>query len=147
MFYVALTRAKKQIFLIDSDQEPSSFTIEVINDFKPSIKQVNTKKKIFGCKKCKNGIMRYVESKENKFKPFYSCTNFPVCKNSYNLCGECERGYLIDKDEILKVCSNQKCQYVPEKCSVCSEGDTVILNGKYGKFRKCFNCGNTSDLD
>ena len=147
LFYVALTRAKKQIFLIDSDQEPSSFTIEVINDFNPSIKQVNTMKKIYGCKKCNNGIMRYVESKENKFKPFYSCTNFPVCKNSYNLCGECEKGYLIDKDENLKVCSNEKCQYVPEKCFVCSEGDTVILNGKYGKFRKCFNCGNTSDLD
>ena len=147
LFYVALTRAKKQIFLIDSDQEPSSFTIEVINDFNPSIKQVNTMKKIYGCKKCNNGIMRYVQSKENKFKPFYSCTNFPVCKNSYNLCGECEKGYLIDKDENLKVCSNQKCQYVPEKCLVCSEGDTVILNGKYGKFRKCFNCGNTSDLD
>lgn len=146
LFYVALTRAKKQIFLIDSDQEPSSFTIEIINDFNPTIKQVNTKKKIYGCKKCKSGIMRYVESKENKFKPFYSCTNFPVCKNSYNLCGECEKGYLIDKDENLKICNNQKCQYVPEKCFVCCEGDTVILNGKYGKFGKCFNCGNTSDL-
>jgi len=54
---------------------------------------------------------------------------------------------LIDKDENLKVCSNQKCEYIPEKCFVCSEGDTVILNGRYGKFRKCFNCGNTSDLD
>jgi DNA helicase-4 len=147
LFYVALTRAKKQIFLIDSDQEPSSFTIEVINDFDPTIKQVNSNKKIYGCKKCKNGIMRYVESKEKKFKPFYSCSNFPVCKNSYNLCGECEKGYLIDKDENLKVCSNQKCQYTPEKCFVCSEGDTVILDGRYGKFRKCFNCGNTSDLD
>ena len=70
---------------------------------------------------------------------------FSVCKNSYNLCGECEKGYLIDKDEFkFVVITNAN---IPEKCFVCSEGDTVILNGRYGKFRKCFNCGNTSNLD
>lgn len=67
LFYVALTRAKKHVYLLVNENHPSKF----INEFEP-IRPVNTPT----CKQCGYGI---VTIQKGPYGYFQSCTNYHYC--------------------------------------------------------------------
>ena len=95
LFYVALTRAKKNVFLAYENSPLSSFVMELKNS-KFKMKFINKDEEISaGCPVC-NDIIAKREQKADKNKKFYSCTNF-LCDFTVNIpqCNNCK------KDEII----------------------------------------------
>ncbi len=80
LFYVALTRAKKYVYLIVNEKHKSSFIREIEKDYK--IAQNNEDNKEI-CPKCKDGFLIYKEGiflNGKKLSDFWTCTNYPYCK-------------------------------------------------------------------
>ena len=84
IFYVALTRCKKQCYLLVSEYLPSRFFTEIKNE----IKQINettlqycerTGNKIYP--KCQEGILVWRENKQDGTK-FLGCSRYPKCKHT-----------------------------------------------------------------
>lgn len=73
------------------------------------------------CQKCKEG--KFFKKKSRKGKVFYSCSEFPKCKNSFwNLpvakkCPKCNSPVLLDKtlketEKRQRFCPNNNCNYI-----------------------------------
>jgi len=88
LLYVALTRAKKQVFLVTRQNRDSQFAIELMVD--EQLRVINlgnngkTGEEVQLCKVCKKGFMTLRTSKERGNK-FLGCSNFPRCTNTMNI--------------------------------------------------------------
>ncbi len=72
LFYVALTRAKKYVWLMTINDNKSVFIAEVERKYK-----VENKKECSKCPQCGDGKLIY---RKGKFGPFWGCSNYPSCK-------------------------------------------------------------------
>ena len=82
LFYVALTRARRETRIYTLQDRPSRFVIEIANDGYTWIKTGNVKLEV--CPECGTGVLR---RKEGKFGAFESCSAYPDCKYTRN-CGD-----------------------------------------------------------
>lgn len=73
LFYVALTRAKKHVFLMVENNYKSTFIRELEDDY--GIKSPD--KNIIYCPKCGRGQLI---TKDGPYSTFYGCSNFPICR-------------------------------------------------------------------
>lgn len=73
LFYVALTRAKKKVFIVTVNKRISEFAIELKNTYRKQIKQ-----EPWTCPLCGGKILR----KKGQFGEFYGCSNYKTegCK-------------------------------------------------------------------
>jgi DNA helicase-4 len=77
LFYVAVTRARKQVFLIDDPTfNSSSFLIEIL-DGTYDVESVGQLPESALCPICKTGEM---VKKQNNRGTFYACSNYPYCE-------------------------------------------------------------------
>lgn len=120
MFYVALTRCKKNVYLLINEYIPSIFYKEIhpyithINDtFEEYCKKNN--KEI--CPICHNGIYQECENNENGSK-FWACNNLNC-----------------------NISTTNKITKETRKCPKCKEGYLVIRTGSNGNFLGCTNFG------
>ena len=91
LFYVALTRAKKDVFLAHENTPLSSFVTE-LKKSKFKMLFINQEEEIFvTCPVCNDNIAKR-EQKADKNKKFYSCTNF-LCDFTVNIpkCNNCKK--------------------------------------------------------
>lgn len=92
LFYVALTRAKKESYLIADANAPSEFINELLSPkYKIDIVSKRFQERyrtIFKCNECSTG---YFVMKQGKFGQFYSCTSGEVCRSSPRICEKCGR--------------------------------------------------------
>lgn len=72
LFYVALTRARKKIFLLTEPNKKSNFIVELEKQ-DGNIKM---------CPSCKSG---YLIKRNGEYGEFYGCSNYPYCKYSINV--------------------------------------------------------------
>lgn len=82
LFYVALTRARRQVTLITSSQQMSPFVVELLADPHVAITE-DSAAPVEICSKCGQGTMG---RRESKFGPFLTCSTFPRCDNKRDLC-------------------------------------------------------------
>ncbi|MCR5544575.1 MAG: UvrD-helicase domain-containing protein, partial [Eubacterium sp.] len=75
LFYVALTRARRKVFLVTADNKVSSFACEMIRKYR-----VEVKKEAWICPLC-GGSLRKVKGANGEF---YGCSNYPECKYSFS---------------------------------------------------------------
>jgi len=76
LFYVAVTRARKEAYLISDNNSVSQFITEVLTkDY--DVKGYGEALGKIRCPECKTG---YVEIVNGKYGPFYSCSNYPYCE-------------------------------------------------------------------
>lgn len=80
LFYVALTRARKGVYVLSDLLNPSDFVEEMIKDQYP-INYNSDSKNIPTCPICLRGKMTPAYG---KFGPYYRCSNHPLCKYSRN---------------------------------------------------------------
>ena len=144
LFYVALTRAKRRVFVLADHGPPSPFVLELIKG--------QYAVEVFGrlpedevhCPKCVRGNLVRRERRRNK-RSFYGCSNWPYCEHRQAPCPACYRGLLVKVDGGFRC---RECGQVVDACPAC-DGWLQIRIGKYGRFYGCSNypaCEYTRDI-
>lgn len=143
LFYVALTRAKKESHLIADINAPSEFINELLSpQYKLNIASDGFKsryRKIFKCPICSTG---YFALKTGKFGNFYSCTSGSVCRSSPRICEKCGSPSIDTED--MSICQNPNCQNTFPICEKCGR-PMRLREGKFGKFWGCSGYGVKGD--
>lgn len=82
LFYVAMTRAKRRVFLVAHRAAPSSFVTELFAE--QSLKRHlrieaprNRQSQGEQCRSCEAGVLR---KRSGKFGDFLGCSNYPICR-------------------------------------------------------------------
>ena len=144
LLYVAISRARRQVFLLAEGGPPSEFVTELIDGEydvevfgRPSADDVS-------CPLCKGGRMDRRENARDQ-SVFFGCSNFPLCEHTASSCPLCGNGLPVRSGEAF-VCHD--CGGSIEACPVCN-GWLNIRMGRYGRFLGCSNypdCNYTRDL-
>ncbi len=140
LFYVAVTRAKKQVFLIDDPEfNTSSFITEILRE-NYNIESIGHLPESHLCPICETGELIQKESNRGIF---HSCSNYPFCEYIAKQCPYCDTGFLY-KGKYLYKCSNKECNFKAEICPLCNEGYLIKRNNRKGgvffgcsRFPKC----------
>ena len=78
LFYVALTRARRRVFLVADGGPPSPFVKELIDNGYDATVFGQPPESDVPCPKCRNGHLKRRESTRNE-STFYGCSNYPYC--------------------------------------------------------------------
>ena len=133
LFYVAITRARKQTHLICPGEEPSVFATELLD------KTYNGRQfgKHYGtsanqtCPNCNNGHLVL-----NRFGN-YTCSSHPICDVRLPACPTCHKYMrLTCFAPVTFVCAEHPGEQLPP-CPKCRFGRLVERQGKNGVFMSC----------
>lgn len=127
LFYVSLTRVKKDIVLVSQPKKQSSFVKELISDNLGLITELNANGMASNdiCPKCKEGYL--IQNKK-----FLYCTDSTFCKykeRAKPLCKFCGSKLEVDKDKGICYCEEHK-DFIVELCPKC-HGFLQKTKGKY----------------
>jgi DNA helicase-4 len=135
LFYVAVTRAKKEAYLIASKRSVSQFIAEALTqDY--SVQVTGEALGKTRCPECETG---YIQIVEGGYSPFYACSNYPYCQYRPHKCPKCENGFLIEAEPSNYNCVNDYCGFKAKVCPKCKEGYLYIQSGPYSDFVGCSN--------
>ena len=152
LFYVALTRARKHVYLVTDPSKQSSFVRELTKKENNYLINKLDADKIseLECKNCKTGWLIKRIPKNNKIPPFYSCSNYPLCDGKAQICNNCKKGiYIENKDSFYYECSNNDCKETADRCRKCGDVLTERNKRKNKKTKEPFyscDCGETQNL-
>ena len=133
LLYVAMTRAKRRVFLLAEGGNPSPFVRELMgNGFQVDVFGENPANDT-RCPKCVEGTMIRREGPNGRM--FYGCSNFPYCTHTRPPCVKCSHGLPEVKHGIAKC---PECGHEEEACPHCG-GRLVERVGPYGRFKGCSN--------
>lgn len=137
LFYVALTRAKKHVFLVASTEYPSTFACEVSSSDYEIVVEGHGEAGI-PCPVCKTGR---IVPRQGKLGNFHSCSNYPYCEYKPRMCPQCGTGFVFRNDRFpgYYVCSTEGCSFNGLICPHCQNGYLVLRRGRYSKFFGCSN--------
>jgi DNA helicase-4 len=80
LLYVALTRAKEQVFLVTRQNKDSMFAVELMTDLQVDVIAVESEgpeaQEVQTCSDCKKGVM---VKRSGPRGPFLGCSRFPKC--------------------------------------------------------------------
>jgi len=148
LFYVALTRAKKHVYIIDDPDfvNSSSFVSEILKgDYE--ISSMGQPPKTISCPVCETGE---IILKDGKYGRYYQCSNFPYCDYTPEECPDCRKGFLR-KGKMTYKCSNDSCSFSASICPLCDDGYLVKRQSRNGGyFFGCINypqCKYTQRID
>ena len=139
LFYVALTRAKKKVFISTTSGMSSEFVNELIqNPYECEIWGTQTSA-LPSCPKCKDG--RFI-LKMGQYGTFWGCSNHPYCDSTSDPCPHCKQGYPKPNMEDVLECDvcEQPVAACPEKAC---DGHLQQKNGSNGIFWGCSNYKST----
>ena len=135
LFYVAVTRAKKEAYLIAKKRAISQFIVEALTEDY----NVKVSGEALGKTRCPDCETGYIEIVDGMYGPFYSCNNYPYCRYRPPTCPKCENGFLIPNESSEFRCINDYCGFKASMCPSCSEGYMKVVNGPYSDFIGCSN--------
>jgi len=154
LFYVALTRAKKHVYLVSDAHKASDFIRELIahkyeiltDEFIGD--QFQDKVADIVCSHCKTG---YLVPRDSRYGSFFGCSQYPLCNHTESACQWCGSG-LKEKGR-FRVCENKRCDYVEPVCPQC-KGKMNLRKGPSGQFWGCshyrkgaeYSCTHTEKL-
>lgn len=146
LFYVALTRAKKRVYLVCDMVCPSEFIEELIDDKYPidlnefEITFMQRFAELIRCIQCETGAML---PRAGKKGDFYGCSNYPLCNYAENGCKTC--GSPFQHLGRFKVCTNPDCASWVPTCLKCG-AEMIKRNGRNGEFWGCRNYRGSEDV-
>ena len=145
LFYVAITRARRRVYLLAGEGLLSSFVQELINGEYDVAIFGQVPGNDVSCPRCIEGRL---ERRENARDGgvFYGCSNWPYCKYVRPACPNCKTGLLIKEDNAF-CCSD--CGQFVENCPSC-DGWLQKRASKYGPFLGCSNwpsCDYTRNIE
>ncbi|WP_347832177.1 UvrD-helicase domain-containing protein [uncultured Planktomarina sp.] len=133
LFYVALTRAKKKVFVSTTTGMTSEFVNELIQS--PYDCEIRGKQSgaLPSCPKCIGGRLAL---KTGEFGNFWGCNNHPLCNFTSNPCPHCKEGYPRSTPDMIL-----ECDVCEQPISACPrtgcDGHLQQENGPYGVFWGC----------
>ena len=134
LLYVALTRARRGVWLIADDRHPSDFVTE--------LQRKHGVDRVIGtfaaenappCLGCQTG--RLLPGMRGA--SFY-CTHYPLCRYSPPRCSRCGRGAIVQVGQALRCAT---CDARFERCPQCTLGILVLRRARGGAFRGCSQYG------
>ena len=144
LLYVAITRARRQVYLLADGSPPSEFVTELIDG--------GYDVEVFGrppegdvsCPRCTGGRLERRENARGG-SVFYGCSNFPLCEHTARACPRCGNGLPVKSGGAFRC---RDCGGVIEACPIC-DGWLNAKMGRYGRFLGCSNfpaCDYTRNL-
>ena len=139
LLYVALTRARRQVFLLAEGGPPSAFVMELIDG--------GYEITVFGrlpegdvpCPQCKEGRLERRENARGG-SIFYGCSNWPYCEHTGSPCPKCGTGLPVRSGGAFRC---RDCGGLLEGCPSCGG----CLETRMGRFGRFLGCSNFPDCD
>ena len=144
LLYVAITRARRQAFLLADGGPPSEFVTELIDGGYDVEVFGRPPKGDVSCPRCIGGRLERRENARDG-SVFYGCPNFPLCEHTARACPRCGNGLPVRSDAAYRC---RDCGGAIEACPVC-DGWLNTRMGRYGRFLGCSNfpdCDYTQNL-
>ena len=137
LFYVALTRAKRAVFLIADRNSPSAFVAELERDGYDVVKFGNDARTKVPCPACKEGKLEIRKGKDNLF---VGCSFYPLCEHTEDACPLCGSGIVQRRGDHFE-CNNLDCKDEVGMCPRCGEGWLLrkVRRDGTGGFLACSN--------
>jgi DNA helicase-4 len=136
LFYVALTRAKKHVYLIDDPNFVNSSFISEILKGGYDVSSIGQPPRTVLCPICDTGE---IIAKNGRYGHFFQCSNFPYCDYTPEECPKCGNGFLR-RGKMTYRCSNDSCSFSADTCPLCHAGYLVKRNARNGGY--FFGCTN-----
>jgi DNA helicase-4 len=139
LLYVALTRARKRVYLLADMAVASAFVVELLKgDYEVELDEFPTSLTqqllhMLKCMKCKTGSM---VPRQSQFGRFFGCNKFPLCSHKERSCERCEAQ--MRHAGRFKICINTDCLNRVPVCPQCS-AEMVKRKGRHGEFWGCKN--------
>ena len=137
LFYVAMTRARRTVYLLTEPNKESLFIKELKqDDYDVSFDRGELDREIIEtvhCPGCLEGLLELAVSGERRY---YRCSLWPYCKETAAICPKCGIAPLV-RDAELHVCANPDCRYSELVCPKCGRGRLLKRKGPYGCFLGC----------
>ena len=144
LFYVALTRARRHVFVLADGGPPSPFVVELIEGNHDVAVFGRSPDKDVPCPRCVKGHLVRRENAQNR-GAFYGCSNWPYCEHTHPPCPSCGKGLPVKAAGGFRC---RDCGQPIEACPAC-DGWLRTRTGKYGRFLGCSNwpaCDYTRDV-
>ena len=143
LLYVAVTRARRQVFLLADGGPPSEFVTELIVGGYDIEVFGRPPESDVACPRCAGGRVRRKNSRSGSV--FYGCSNFPLCEYTTSPCPRCGSGLPVRSGDAYR------CRDCDGSIEACPFGDGWLKErtGPYGRFLGCSNfpgCDYTRNL-
>lgn len=129
LFYVAMTRARRQVRFYTALGQPSQFLVELVKAGHLEIEPVDGES-LEACPKCGMGVLQL---RHGRYGAFQGCSRFPTC--------EFKRNDTRDERRPSRPAASTERIQVPMKagdlCPICSRGTIERKNGRNGWFLGC----------
>lgn len=129
LFYVAMTRARKQVRFYTTLGQPSQFLVELVKAGHLKIEPVDGEP-LEACPKCGNGVLQL---RGGQYGAFYGCTRFPACDYKRKATQDNERSPRPAGGS-QRIRGRVK---AGDQCPVCRRGIIEQKNGRNGPFLGC----------
>ena len=159
LMYVAMTRARRETYLVTSKSRVSCFVEELAGSgYAGLVETIGMGALDLRCPVCDGRLVL----KEGRHGPFWACSNFPLCDGRCRTCSACGAWPVLPADiersiEPVPVaagaagdvgsvepgrvggfhCAGADCGAVFERCPECGVGVVLEIDGPYGKFWGC----------
>jgi len=132
LFYVAMTRARRGVYLVTDPNRPSAFVRELLRE-SGGIRQLGEfPPPSPPCPRCLSGYLVPSQTRKN-----LRCSNYPYCQHLAPRCPGCNVGYAVVKDQHTCMCTNPGCNFRPMVCPKCRIGVLEEKHSNYGPFLGC----------
>jgi DNA helicase-4 len=129
LFYVAMTRARKQVRFYTKLGQPSQFLVELERNESLKIQPVDGDP-IEPCPECGNGVLQV---RQGPHGIFHGCSRFPGCNYKRNPPRETGQALKASR-------ASQRIRQpvkAGDQCPSCRRGVLMQQNGRYGVFLGC----------
>ena len=134
LFHVAMTRARRAVYLLADRGAPSSFVQELIDGSYDISVFGRRPENDVSCPLCVTGLLVRRENSRDG-STFYGCSNWPLCDHKQRPCHACGQGLPV-RTEGEYHCRD--CGQPIEACPKC-EGWLQTIRGQFRLFLRCSN--------
>lgn len=128
LFYVAMTRARKQVWFFTTLGQPSAFLLELVNAGYLTIQPVDGDP-LEPCPQCGFGVLQVRSGPRGAL---HGCSRFPACDFTRDLHSNRERTPSPRRSQRIR-----KAVEVGQACPICRKGVLQERHGKHGPFLGC----------
>ncbi len=129
LFYVALTRAKRRVYVLARETERSTFVEELLGaEYAGLVEAIGSWTDAIQCPDCGGTLVRRLNGKTGA--PFWGCVDYPYCSGSAQVCAVCQLGAIVQDGATLR-CNQKGCTGRQDLCPKCASGALVIRTNRH----------------
>ena len=137
LFYVALTRTRRRVYLLADSQFPSSFIQELLEPaYEEWLEVIGEESERYRCPQCHG---KTIKRREGRYGTFWGCINYAQCRGKLYACRLCGSGALQGPEMMgagwFYTCT--ECNERVEACPRCRRGILMKREGSHGPFLSC----------